>query len=280
MISTFTLALKIGLAAMITLWAVSVPKRDASLVDLWWGPGFAVGAVAVWLFSGAPLHGRALVALALVLAWSARITLLMTRRRKAHPGEDPRYTALRAAWDPGFWWKSLGIVFLLQALIQWVVAFPALASVATPGGGLGLLGTLGVLIAVGGLALETVADAQLDAHKARHGAGTLCETGLRAHVRYPNYLGEMAFWWGFFVLALEGGAWWAVVSPVLLSLLLVKVSGAPMLEERLGDGRPGFAEWKARTPAFLPRFGARGDAPQAGQQQPGQEQPGQQQPGQ
>ncbi|TVQ57693.1 MAG: DUF1295 domain-containing protein [Rhodobacteraceae bacterium] len=253
--STFYLALKIGVAAMITLWAVSVPKRDASLVDLWWGPGFSVAAVVVWAFSGAPLTTPALVALALVIAWSARLGALMARRRRRHPGEDPRYTALRKAWDPGFWWKSLGVVFLLQAVIQWVVAFPAMAAASTATGALGVIGVLGAAVALGGLAVETVADNQLDAHRARHGSGSVCTTGLRAHVRYPNYLGEIAFWWGFWLIALDSGAWWSLVSPVLITFLLVKVSGAPMLEERLGDGRPGFAEWKARTPAFLPRFG-------------------------
>ncbi|MGF1659285.1 MAG: DUF1295 domain-containing protein [Rubrimonas sp.] len=253
-------ALLLGALAMAALWGLSLRRADASVVDLWWGPGFFAGAALIWAQAGAPTDARALLTLALLGLWAGRLLWLMLRRRRRHPGEDPRYTALRAAWNPGFWWKSLFVVFLLQALLQWIANFAALAAVSAAswaeGGAvaLGALGTFGAVVAIAGLALESVADAQLDAHKAAHGSGTVCATGLRAHVRYPNYLGEMVFWWGVWLIAAEAGALWTIVSPLLLTLLLTRVSGAPMLEERLSAGRPGYAEWRARTPAFLPRL--------------------------
>lgn len=249
-------ALVLGVSAMSALWALSVRRADASLVDLWWGPGFLAGAALVWALSGASTDPRALLTLALLALWAGRLLALMLRRRKRHPGEDPRYTALRTSWDPGFWWKSLFVVFLLQALLQWIVNFSALATVSAgdAGAAIGVVGALGAATALAGIALESAADAQLDAHKAAHGPGTVCVTGLRAHVRYPNYLGEMMVWWGLWLVAAEGGAVWTVVSPLLMTLLLTRVSGAPMLEERLSDGRPGYAEWRERTPAFIPRL--------------------------
>ena len=256
-------ALALGVAAMTALWALSVRRADASLVDLWWGPGFLAGAVLVWAISGASTDARALITLGLLTLWAGRLLALMLRRRKRHPGEDPRYTALRTSWDPGFWWKSLFVVFLLQALLQWIVNLAALASVSSGASAddaavaLGVVGALGAATALAGIALESAADAQLDAHKAAHGPGTVCMTGLRAHVRYPNYLGEMMVWWGLWLIAAEGGALWTVASPLLMTFLLTQVSGAPMLEERLADGRPGYAEWRARTPAFIPRLGRR-----------------------
>lgn len=269
-ISLYLLALKIGVSAMVALWVASLGRRDASLVDLWWGPGFAVGAAVVWLLAGAPAGGAQLAVLALVLAWSVRLSRTMLGRRKRHPGEDPRYAALRRSRDPGFWWKSLFMVFLLQAVLQWLIALAPLSSVLALAGAaaLGPLAALGALVALGGLALETVADAQLDAHKAAGREG-VCDTGLRAAVRYPNYLGEIVFWWGLWLIAASTGAWWTVVSPALVTLLLWKVSGAPILDERLA-GRPGWEAWRARTPAFLPRpllrlVGRAPDAP-AGQE--------------
>jgi steroid 5-alpha reductase family enzyme len=262
----FILALKIGAAAMAALWALSLARRDASVVDLWWAPGFTVAAAAVWVAAGAPSGGAQLLALGLLALWSGRMTLLFIRRRRDHPGEDPRYTDLRRAWGGGFWWKSLFIVFLLQAALQWIIGFAPLATMVAAPAPLGPLAVVGAAVALAGLALETRADAELDAHRRGPRAGAVCDSGLRAVVRYPNYLGEIVFWTGLWLIAAAAGAWWTVVSPLLVGLLLTRVSGAPILEERLAD-RPGGARWMETTPAFLPRpigrlLGRRAASPQ------------------
>jgi Predicted membrane protein len=258
----YLLALKIGASAMVALWVASLGKRDASLVDLWWGPGFAVAALIVWAGSGAPGGAVQLAALGLTFAWSARLALTMVGRRRRHPGEDPRYTEIREAWGRGFWWKSLFIVFLLQAVLQWAIAFAPMAALAAPSAGLGPVGGLGCVLAAAGLAIEWRADAELDRHKRDIGAA-LCRTGLRRFARYPNYSGEILFWWGLWMIAAEASAAWTAFAPTLLTLLLWKVSGAPILDARLAD-RPGFAEWRETTPAFLPVAPFRLRRPSAG----------------
>jgi steroid 5-alpha reductase family enzyme len=251
-LSLFILPLKIGVAAMAALWIVSLSKRDASVVDLWWAPGFAVGVATVWIASGAPMGVTQGLTLALIAAWSVRMTVLFLGRRRAHPGEDPRYADLRRAWGDGFWWKSLFIVFLLQAGLQWLIALAPLATVAAEPHGAGIIGVIGAMLAAAGLALEARADAELDAHKQGPRADAVCDSGLRAIVRYPNYLGEIGFWIGLWLIAASAGAWWTIVSPILIAVLLTRVSGAPILEERLAE-RDGGARWLATTPAFIPR---------------------------
>ena len=250
--SIFLLALGVGVAAMTMLWGVSLARRDASIVDLWWAPGFAVVSALAWALSGAPLDALHLLTLAIVVGWSARMTQLFLRRRKAHPGEDPRYTDLRTAWGRGFWWKSLFIVFLLQSVLQWIVALAPLAVITAAPAAIGPLAAVGAIVALAGLALETRADAELDAHKSGPDSAAVCGSGLRAIVRYPNYVGEILVWTGLWLMAVEAGAWWTLVSPILIGFLLVRVSGAPILDERLA-ARPGGRRWLETTPAFVPR---------------------------
>lgn len=241
-------------AVFVALWGVSLALRDSSIVDFWWGPGFLVQCgVAAWAVRDG-LGPQALAILGLVALWSIRLGLVLGRRRLREGHEDPRYTTLREAWDPGFWWKSLGIVFVVQAVLQWLMALGPMIGILSGTGPLGVAGLVGLAIALIGFSLETTADAQLDAFKARGGGHGLCDTGLRAYVRHPNYLGEILFWIGVACVAVEAGAWIAMLSPVLIALLLTRLSGAPILDERLGMTRPGYAAYCARVPAFVPRL--------------------------
>ncbi|MFO7855530.1 MAG: DUF1295 domain-containing protein [Paracoccaceae bacterium] len=234
------------------LWPLSVLRRDASVVDFWWGPGAAVAVLGAWALAGAPTGPHALALAALVGAWGLRLGAALGARRLREPAEDPRYAELRRAWDPGFWWKSLFVVFALQALLQGLVALGALAGVLAEASAPTALAGLGVAAALGGLALEATADRQLDRFKAAAPAGALCREGLRRHLRFPHYSGEMLFWAGVAAVAFDAGVLWAPLPALLVALLVTKVSGAPMLEEHLARTRPDYAEWKAATPAFLP----------------------------
>ena len=123
---------------------------------------------------------------------------------------------------------------------------------------IGVLSAMGICISLSGLMLETVADRQLDDFKQRnHDQRKLLKTGLRAYVRHPNYTGEIIFWIGVACIVLEGGALIALLSPVLITLLLTKVSGVPLLNERLGNTRSDFSEYRKRVPAFFPRVSKR-----------------------
>jgi hypothetical protein len=186
--TAFLPALWLGLAAMTSLWALSVARRDSSLVDYWWAPGFAFGATLVWALSGAPFGGAQILTLALVVAWAMRMTALFIRRRAAHPGEDPRYADIRRAWGAGFWWKSLFIVFLLQAVLQWLVAMPALAVAAAPAAPVGLRWRRPAAQSrCWGCCLNPAPTRNSTRTRRARTAPPSAQTGCARFVRYPNY---------------------------------------------------------------------------------------------
>ncbi|MEM8793374.1 MAG: DUF1295 domain-containing protein [Pseudomonadota bacterium] len=249
----YLLPLGIAVLGFVALWPLSVIRKDASLVDAWWGPGFfAQAALAFWLSDEG--DSRSFLLLALISVWSARLAYVLLRRRIREGHEDPRYTELRRAWDPGFWWKSLFVVFLLQGLIQWTIALGPIAAILSDPVSLGALAVLGTMLCLAGLLIETVADAELDRFKRTAKPGALCMTGLRTHVRHPNYSGEILFWLGIGLIVLEVSWIAALISPVVIAVFLTKVSGAPMLDERLQATRPEYAAYRQRVPGFIPYF--------------------------
>ena len=237
--------------AMIVLWVVSVVRRDASIVDPFWAPGFLlVGSVYV-AATPAEGRGRGLLTLAIVALWALRLGIHLFVRNR-NEGEDPRYAAWRERHGPRFWWVSLFTVFLLQALILWVVSAPLLGAAAgrSP---IGPLDALGAGIALFGLIFEAVADRQLRAFRGRRGTdGAVLDRGLWRYSRHPNYFGNAVLWWGLWLIALSAGAAWTVVGPLIMTFLLVRVSGVTLLERRLRARRPGYEEYVRRTSSFVP----------------------------
>jgi steroid 5-alpha reductase family enzyme len=232
------------LAAASAVWVVSVVKRDVSIVDSLWGPLFVLAALAyAWPLDA--LDPRATLGLALVALWAARLTLYITWRNHGQ-GEDYRYREIRRRNEPNFALKSLYLVFGLQAVLAWIASAPLLAT-ALGGPPLGALDAVGAVLVIVGLAVETVADGQL-AHFKRdpRNRGRVLDRGLWRYSRHPNYFGECCVWWGFACLAFATGAWWAVVSPLLMT------SGVAVLEQSIGDRRPAYAEYVRRTSAFVP----------------------------
>jgi len=244
------LGLTAALALMTVVWGVSLVLRDVSIIDWVWGLVFVLMA---WLYrtTGFADPGRAWLVPFLVTLWGLRLAIHLVWR---HRGEDPRYAEMRSRSGPGFRWRSLVTVFWLQAGIAWVVAWPLLLSIRR-GGELGTLDLVGMTLFALGLALESAADAQLV--RFRHDPSNrnrVLDRGLWRYSRHPNYFGEALVWWGLWLLAVAVGAWWTVFSPLLMTWLLVRVSGVPMLEERLVETRPGYARYIRRTPAFVPWF--------------------------
>jgi steroid 5-alpha reductase family enzyme len=152
-----------------------------------------------------------------------------------------------------FVWVSLGKVFLLQAALAWVIGLVLVGS-GTYYGGLGWLDAVGVLLWLIGIYFEAVGDAQLSRFK-RDPAnkGKVMQSGLWRYTRHPNYFGEFCVWWGFYALALSAGAWWTIVSPLIVTALVTKVSGAAHLEKSTMGERPGYREYVERTSGFFPR---------------------------
>ena len=239
------------LALMLVVWLVSIRLQDVSIIDPVWGPALAlVGVVAAFIGDGD--SARRWLLAAMVVVWGARLGVHLAIR-KAHEGEeDRRYAAMRAEHENFNAW-SLIWIFGTQGLLVLVVALP-LQAAAQGTTGLGLLVLPGVLVWAVGLVFETIGDAQLRTFKADpENKGQVMDRGLWRYTRHPNYFGDACVWWGLWLVALTaGGTWWTAIGPLVMTLLLVRVSGAGLLEKDIGDRRPGYKEYIERTSGFLP----------------------------
>ena len=255
--STLQIALAgLGWTAVLALltWLVSLARRDASLVDRVWSACIAgAGFVYLALLPSTGVRGWWMAVLA--GAWALRLGVFITWRNWGH-GEDRRYQAIRERNAPHFGWKSLYLVFGLQAVLAWVVSAPLFVGMAAVPTSLGWLDMAGIALALCGIGFEAVADAQMArfrADPANH--GQVMDRGLWRHSRHPNYFGEACVWWGLWLIAVAGAGWagaWSAVSPVLMTWLLLRVSGVRMLEADIGERRPAYRDYIARTPAFVP----------------------------
>lgn len=243
------------LAFALGTWAVSVAKRDASIVDAVWSLMLLLGAVTYALAAPGAAE-RAAWVLALVAVWALRLSGHIIWRGWGEP-EDHRYQAIRARNQPGFAWKSVYLVFVLQAVLAWIVSL-SLYAAASGQAAMGWLDVAGLLLVASGILIETLADLQLARFRAQPGQkGRVMDRGLWRYSRHPNYFGEFCVWWGFYLVALSaaGGAMTAImciVSPLLMSLLLLKVSGVTLLEKDIAERRPGYRAYVAATNAFFP----------------------------
>jgi len=242
------LPLMSGLA--LVAWAVATVRRNVGLVDIFWSL-FLLLAAAVYVFFGPDPGARALLTLVLVAAWSLRLAGYLAARNWNAP-EDHRYRAIRARNEPGFAWRSLYLVFGLQAVLAWRVAAPLAAAIGAPGA-LRAFDVAGAVLVSFGIVWETIGDAQLARFKAdAANAGRVMDRGLWRYSRHPNYFGEFCVWWGFYAIALGAGAGWTVFSPVLMTVLLLRISGVALLEKDIGERRPAYRDYIARTNAFFP----------------------------
>jgi steroid 5-alpha reductase family enzyme len=245
-------ALLVLLALGSATWLLSLPLRNVSIVDSVWSLLIAAAGITYACETSA-LSLRGWLVLALLAAWALRLAIYITVRNHGH-GEDRRYQAIRARNQPNFAFKSLYLVFGLQALLAWVVSLPLMAGIfdMRP---LGWPDYLGVVVLLFGGLWESIGDAQLARFKGvADNRGQVMDQGLWRFSRHPNYFGECCVWWGFYLFALSGGGWWAIASPVLMTVLLLRVSGVGLLEKDIGERRPAYRDYVARTNAFFPWF--------------------------
>ncbi len=251
------LATAVAAFVLFTLvWLLSLRLRDASVVDAFWGPGFALATWVSFLLTPQGYLPRKLLVAGLVTLWALRLSAHILWRSRGQ-GEDPRYQEMRRGWGAAFPWVSLLTVFWLQAAILWVVALPlTVAQAAARPATLTWLDGLGVALFTAGFLFEAVGDWQLARFKADPAnKGRLLTSGLWRYTRHPNYFGDALLWWGLTCLALATpGAWWTVLSPALMTFLLMKVSGVSLLEKRLTSRKPEFEDYARRTSAFFPWF--------------------------
>lgn len=240
------------LAAFAVLgWLVSLPLRNVSIVDGMWSLMFLLAAVTYALVDGVAAGPRAQLLLALVTIWALRLSIYITWRNRGH-GEDFRYRKIRANNEPRFELKSLYIVFGFQAALAWVISLPLLAGIPS-NAPLGWLDWAGVALWTIGFVFEAGGDWQLARFKADPAnRGKVMDSGLWRYTRHPNYFGDFCIWWGFFLIALSAGGWWSAIGPVLMSVLLLRVSGVALLEKDIGERRPAYRDYVERTNAFFP----------------------------
>jgi steroid 5-alpha reductase family enzyme len=239
---------------MVALWAVSLFLRNASIVDVFWGPGFIAAAGTYFTLSDDGYEGRQLLVLVLVAIWAVRLGGYILARNAGH-GEDPRYRKWRQDSPATFWWRSLFQVFLLQGLTLWVISAPLLAALhnAEPDA---LVATdfIGLAIWSTGFFFEAVGDWQLARFKSDPAnVGKVMDRGLWRYTRHPNYFGDATLWWGFFVIvAGTTDGWLTIFSPAVMTFLLLRVSGVALLERGMTRRRPDYEDYVRRTSAFIP----------------------------
>jgi len=246
--------------AYMTAWFVLARiLKNNGIVDIAWGLGFIV--VTARLFARRPdLYPAKALVMAFVLLWGLRLALHILRRNWGRP-EDFRYAQMRQRWGRAVAVRSFFFVFMLQGVLMLVVSLPVTVVFASPARPLAVLDVVGALVFAAGFIYEVVGDAQLAAH-VRNPAnkGRLMTRGLWATTRHPNYFGEATLWWGIGLVALSSANGWAgLIGPLVMTLLLVFVSGVPLLERKYA-GRPDWEAYKRRTPMFVPRLPRKGAA--------------------
>ncbi len=240
-------------ALMLLTWLLSLARKDASIVDIIWGFGFVVVAWTAFALGDGDLARKTVVAV-LVSVWGLRLSLHLFRRNWGK-GEDFRYRYMRKNNAEHFGRWSLVNVFGLQGVLMFGVSLPVqMAQVR--GGSDGLTPIVFVAIAVWavGFAFEAVGDWQLRRFKADSAnQGRVMDRGLWRYTRHPNYFGDAVVWWGIFLLAAARPEMlWTVIGPLIMTFLLTRVSGVPMLERSMARRKPGYEEYMRRTSAFFP----------------------------
>jgi steroid 5-alpha reductase family enzyme len=241
------------LAYMIVFFIAALIKKDNSIVDIGWGGGFILVAVLTFFLQDGWDLRHVLVS-GLVIVWGARLVVHIGKRNWGR-GEDKRYAEWRREWGKWLIPRSFFQIFLLQGILLVIIAYPVILVNHANLPGLTWLDAAGALLWVIGFLFEAVGDYQLARFKANpENKGKIMQSGLWKYTRHPNYFGESVMWWGIWIIALNVDyGWTAVVSPVVITLLLLKVSGVSLLEKHYSDN-PKYRDYARRTNAFIPWF--------------------------
>ena len=237
---------------MLATWSVSLLRRDASIVDIAWGLGFVLIAWSAKFVSGASGSGNWLL-LFMVSVWGLRLAGYLAKRN-LDKGEDFRYRAMRRKHGERFAIVSLYTVFALQGGLMFIVSLPVVLGQRETSSGAGFIAVLGFVVWAVGLYFEVVGDAQLARFKRDpRNTDQIMDQGLWSLTRHPNYFGDCLVWWGLAIVgASQGAGPWAFLGSLVMTVLLVRVSGAAMLDRLLAKRKPGYAEYMARTSGFIP----------------------------
>ena len=237
------------------LWIWSVLIKNVSIVDIFWGFGF-VAVNAFYVFGSGELNPRKIVMLVLVTVWGLRLAGYLAVRNIGK-GEDFRYREFRRKYGAErYWWFSYFQTFLLQGVLMMIVSLPLLGISMGPGSGeLNLLDYIAILTWLVGFTFEAGGDYQLSRFRGDPGnKGKVLDRGFWKYTRHPNYFGDTAVWWAYALLSIAAGSYWQIIGSVVMTLLIIKVSGVALLEKTLSESKPQYREYIQRTSSFFPWF--------------------------
>ena len=240
---------------MTLLWVASVIAKNVSIVDLFWGLGFILSGVFYFLKTGGN-EPRKIILIILVSVWALRLSGYLAWRNIGK-GEDFRYKQFREKYGAKrYWWISFFQTFLLQGILMWLISAPLLgAQIKGQNNALGILDYAGIVLWIIGFCFESIGDLQLSRFKNDPtNKGKVLDKGLWHYTRHPNYFGDSAVWWGYGFLCLAAGSYLPVLGSVLMTALIIKVSGVALLEKSLKEKKPEYKEYIENTSAFLPWF--------------------------
>lgn len=242
------------LTFMVVIWLVSLQLRNSSIVDIFWGAGFIL---TTWVYFALTPHGyvgRRLLISLLVTIWGLRLSLYILWRNWGKP-EDFRYQKWRSEAGAKWWWFSFFKVFLLQGVLMWVISAPLLAAqIGSTPARLTILDLLAVLVWAYGFFFEAMGDLQLARFKANPtNKGQVMNRGVWRYTRHPNYFGDATQWWAYYLIAASASSgFWTIFSPIIMTTLLLRVSGVALLEKSLTETTPAYKEYIETTSAFIP----------------------------
>lgn len=241
------------IAMMTTLWLVSIFIRNVSIVDLFWGLGFVVSAVFYFLKSGEP-NLKKIIIVTIVTIWGLRLSAYLAWRNSGK-GEDFRYRNFRKQYgEKRYWWISFFQTFLLQGILMWLISAPLLgAQLYSDNGSLRIPDYAGIFVWLTGFVFEAGGDFQLARFRSNpENKGKVLDSGFWKYTRHPNYFGDSAVWWGYGLLCLGSGSYLPVLGSILMTLLIIKVSGVSLLEKSLTEQKPQYRDYIKRTSTFFP----------------------------
>ena len=255
MLTPFLQASLIIFVLVTLLWIISVIIKNVSIIDLFWGLGFVTVNLIYFLETG-DISVRKILLLVLVSIWGLRLSIYLAWRNIGK-GEDFRYRQFRQKYGPQrYWWFSYFQVFLLQGILIMIVSLPLLgANTGTQHENLTWIDYLGIAVWLIGFMFEAGGDYQLARFKSNpQNKGKVLSTGFWKYTRHPNYFGDSAVWWSFAIFSIASGNYWQIVGSVLMTFLIIKVSGVLLLEKSLDDKKPQYREYIQKTSPFLPWF--------------------------
>ncbi|NKI30443.1 DUF1295 domain-containing protein [Croceivirga thetidis] len=255
MLTLFSQATLIILVLVTLLWLWSVVIKNVSIVDIFWGLGFVV-VNTYYVFMSGELNTRKLLILLLVGVWGLRLALYLAWRNIGK-GEDFRYQEFRKKYGPErYWWFSFFQTFLLQGVLIMIISLPLLGiSASESDGTLNLLDYVGIVVWLIGFTFEAGGDFQLARFKGdEKNKGKVLNTGFWKYTRHPNYFGDAAVWWAYALISMAAGGYWQIIGSIIMTLLIIKVSGVSLLEKTLKETKPQYREYIQKTNAFIPWF--------------------------